>query len=282
MRTLVESWPRTHAALASAVPGWLVLALALSAAAMLGLALVWWRCLRVFGALVPAASAAAWYFGGELGKYLPGGVWTVLGRGELARRSGRVGRSTAYVTTLLSYGAMCLAAAMVCGVLGPLAAALGRGPAWGWALIALLPLAAVVHPRVLSRVLTLGRRITGGRVDLQAPPWRRTAVLVAWCVPAWLLLGAAAVAVTEALGLDQSPLRVALAAVLAWIVGFLAVPVPAGAGIRELLFVLLCGLPAAPATAVAVLARVLLVVVDAVGGIAGLAHSVRAPAQELR
>src|SRR5206468_6142727 len=80
VRTLVVSWPRAHAALASAGPGWLVLALALSAAAMLGLALVWWRCLRLFGAPVPVTSATAWYFGGELGKYVPGGIWTVLGR----------------------------------------------------------------------------------------------------------------------------------------------------------------------------------------------------------
>jgi uncharacterized membrane protein YbhN (UPF0104 family) len=91
--------------------------------------------------------------------------------------------------------------------------------------------------------------------------------------PTWFLVGGASVAVTAALGYDQNPARIAFAAVTAWIVGFLAVPVPAGAGIRELVFVAVCGLAAGPATAVAALARLLLLITDAAGGAAGLSAS---------
>jgi len=100
--------------------------------------------------------------------------------------------------------------------------------------------------------------------------------LIAWSIPTWVLLGSAAVLVTEALGYHQQPARVAFAAITAWIIGFLAVPVPAGAGLRELVFVAVCGLPAAPAVAVAAIARALFLVVDGTGGVLGLWYTQRA------
>lgn len=276
VRTLVDSWPDVRETLADARPGWLLLALLASAAAMAALGLAWWRCLRAFGVEVPLLTAMGWYFGGELGKYLPGGVWAAVGRGELAVRSRRIDRSTAYGTVLLSYAAMCIAAAAVCGLLGPVIAITGHGrPAWAWLAMLLLPAVALTHPRVLGAAPALAGRLSNGRITLVVPAWPTTARLVAWSVPAWVLLGGAAAAVTEALGLAQSPVRVALAAVAAWMIGFLVVPVPAGAGVRELVFVGLCGLSAAPAVAVAVLARALLIVVDASGGVAGLGYSAR-------
>jgi glycosyltransferase 2 family protein len=236
--------------------------------------LLWWRCLHLFGSAVTPATALAWYFGGELGKYLPGGVWSVLGRGELARRHGGIGRGDAYATTLICYAVMSVAAAAVCGVLAPVVAADGHGLGWGWALIALVPLGlAATHPAVFGRVLEAGRRLSRGRMDLGTPPpWPAMLRLILVSVPTWLLLGGAAVLVTEALGLDQHPARVAFAAVAAWIVGFLAVPIPAGAGVREIVFVLLCGLHTGPATAVAAIARAMLLIVDGAGGAAGLAY----------
>ncbi len=247
---------------------------------MIGLGLLWWRCLRLFGVRTRPVPAVAWHFGGELGKYLPGGVWAVLGRGEFAWRGARVSRGTAYATTLVSYACMTVAAAVVCGVLAPVAAADGEGLGWGWLLLALVPVGIVAaHPAVLGATLAAGRRITRGRVDLVAPPWPAMLRLIGWATPTWLLIGAAATMVTESLGFDQEPARVAFAAVAAWIIGFLAVPVPAGAGVREVVFVVLCGLSTGPATAVAAIARALLLVVDGAGGLAGLYYVSRTPAR---
>lgn len=272
VRTLVHSWSEVRAVLSGANVGWLSVAVALSAAAMLVLALMWWQCLRLFGVPAGAGSAVAWYFGGELGKYAPGGIWTVLGRGELARRGG-VDRSSTYATTLVSYGVMCAAAAVVCGALAP-----GAGASWlGWTLLPLVACGlAAVHPAILGRALQLTRRVSRGRLDLPAPAWRSSLRLLAWTVAAWALLGAAAVAVTAAFGVHQHPARVALAAVAAWIIGFLAVPVPAGVGIREVLFVALCGLATTEATTIAVIMRALLVFVDAAGGAVALGATTRA------
>jgi uncharacterized membrane protein YbhN (UPF0104 family) len=268
-KAVVDAWPTVRDAVTHADTLWLVAAFGASAVAMVGLGLLWWRCLKLFGQAVRPEQAVAWHFGGELGKYLPGGIWPVVGRGELARRGAGVGRGVAYGTTLISYACMTVAAAVVCAVLAP--AELDGGPGWRWSLLLLLPLGiAAAHPALLGKLLALGGRITRGRVDLVAPPWPAMLRLIAIAVPTWLLVGAAAAMVTHALGFEQHPARVAFAAVAAWIVGFLAVPVPAGAGVREVVFVLLCGLPAGPAAAVAVIARALLVVVDGAGGIAAL------------
>ncbi len=268
--TLVREWNGISDALGRARPGWLLLALLAGAAAMTGLALLWWRCLQVFGAPVRRRDALSWYFGGELGKYVPGGVWPVLGRGELASRAG-VSRSTGYVTTLISYAVMCVAAAVVCGVLAPFVAADGDGLSWGWLMLALIPLGVgALHPAVLGRLLAVGAKLTRGRVRIEPRPWGAMLALTGWSIATWLLVGVASVCVTEALGYSQQPARVAFAAVAAWIIGFLAIPVPAGAGLRELVFLAISGLDGGPAVAVAAIARLLFIAVDAGGGLLGL------------
>ncbi|HEV7205250.1 MAG TPA: lysylphosphatidylglycerol synthase domain-containing protein [Jatrophihabitans sp.] len=273
--TLVDQWGRVSAAIRRADVGLLALALLASGLAMLGLALLWWACLRRAGAALRPLAVVAWYFGGELGKYLPGSVWSVLGRGELAARSGAVGRRDAYLTTLAAYAVMALAAGFACGLLGPAAALDGGAPAF-WLLAVLVPLGLLSGaPPALRAAAALTTRVTRGRITWTPPSWAQLVRLVLGAVPTWLLVGGAAVAVTAALHLDQRPMQVALAAVVAWIVGFLAVPVPAGAGVREVLFVAICGLDAGPATAVAAIARILLVAVDAAGGVLGLAYSGR-------
>lgn len=274
VHAIVDAWPEVRRSLVHAHAVWLVAAFLASGLAMSGLGLLWWRCLRLFGTRVRPLPSLAWHFGGELGKYIPGGVWAILGRGEFARHGAGVSRGTAYATTLISYACMTVAAVVVCGVLAPFSHSTVLG--WEWALLLLVPLGlAAAHPAVLGRVLVLGHRLSRGRVDLVAPPWLSMLRLIAWAIPTWLLVGAAASMVTEALGFDQRPARVAFAAVTAWIVGFLAVPVPAGAGVREVVFVVLCGLSTGPATAVAVIARALLLVVDGVGGLAGLSYAGR-------
>jgi uncharacterized membrane protein YbhN (UPF0104 family) len=166
---------------------------------------------------------------------------------------------------------MVAAAAVTCGLAAPVLAIDSHVPVWEWLLVGLIPLAVVgAHPAVFSRLLNVARRATKGRVNLDTPSWSRMLGLIATSVPAWVLVGISYEFVARALGFDQSPVRIAFAAVAAWIIGFLAVPVPAGVGLRELLFVAACGLPAGPAAAVAAGARLIFVLVDGVGGTAGL------------
>jgi len=269
--TLVRAWGDISHSVAHANLGWLLVGLICAAGSMTGLGVLWWRCLGLFGHPVRLGSAVSWYFGGELGKYVPGGVWPVLGRGELASRAG-IPRTTGYVTTLISYAAMCIGSALVCGVLAPIVAADGQGLSYGWLMLLLIPIGlAALHPAVLGRLLVLGGKLTKGRVTIQPQPWSKMVGLTLTSCATWVLVGATSVAVTQSLGYSQPPARVAFAAVAAWIIGFLAIPVPAGAGLRELVFLAVSGLDHGPALAVAAIARVLFIVVDGLGGAIGLA-----------
>ena len=58
---------------------------AFAAGGMTTIAAGWTDVLELLGAHVGRWRVIGWYYVGELGKYLPGGVWPVLGRGELAR-----------------------------------------------------------------------------------------------------------------------------------------------------------------------------------------------------
>ncbi len=90
------------------------------------------------------------------------------------------------------------------GVLAPIVAADGQGLGWAWLPLLLIPLGiAAVHPAILGRILTFGRRATKGRLTLEPQPWGSMLGLIAWSIPTWLFLGGASVAVTSALGYDQ-------------------------------------------------------------------------------
>lgn len=269
-RIIVSEWPTISRSLATADLRLLVAAFIAGAVGMWLLAVLWWRCLRVFRARRPLRSVSAWYFAGELGKYLPGGIWPVVGRGELARRDG-VARATAYATTLVSLAVMCVGAGIAGGILVPFFAFDGGRLGPELLIVALIPAGVIgVHPKLFGAALRWLGRISKGRIDIAAPRWRDMLGLIALATPTWLAIGGASVLIAEALGYQFQPARVAFAAIVAWIIGFLAVPVPAGAGVRELLFVLVCGLGVGPATAVAAVARVFLLAVDGVGGLMGL------------
>jgi hypothetical protein len=270
---LLHQWETVRTSVEHADYTLLLWSFVAAATGMAGLGLLWWRCLATFDHVVNLKDAMSWYFAGELGKYIPGGVWPVLGRGELSYRKGGVSRAAGYATTLVSYAAMCVAAAAVCGALALVLALNHRSPTWSWALVALVPLGALAtHPMIFERVLRAASRATSQRASLSlaAPPWLRMLSLIATAVPTWLLVGLSSVLIAQALGYDQTPAQIAFAAVAAWIIGFLAVPVPAGAGLRELAFVGLSGLGSGRAVAVASGARLVLLCVDGAGGIVAL------------
>ncbi len=212
-KVLVDGWDRVGDRVAGASLPLLVAALAAAAAAMVVVAAGWPQVLRSLDAEVDTGAALRWYFVGELGKYVPGLVWPVVGRAELAVRRGGIDRRTAYRSVVASLGAGYGSPA------APVAAGLLRLP---------------------------------------------TAVVLRY-LPSWVGVAATTVLVDAALDAGGDPVRVGAAAVVAWYAGFLAVPVPAGAGVREAAFAALSGLPAAEAVAVAVAARLCFVAADLAG-----------------
>lgn len=180
-------WDDARRLLAGARPGWVVAGVALAAVAMVGLAWPWRRAMAVLGVAVERGPALAWYFVGELGKYVPGGVWTVVGRAEWARGGG-VPPAVAYGGVAFSLAGAYLGAALVAVALLPLAA----GAAVPFAIVALVPAGLVaLHPRVVGLVLGLAERLGRRSLGVAPPPWPASVGLVLRYVPAWIAVGAA-------------------------------------------------------------------------------------------
>ena len=269
IRTLVSEWPEVREDLSHASLWWLAGGFLLATLAMTSIAWCWRYALRLVGASPPALSVVAWYYVGEAGKYLPGGVWPVLGRGELARRSG-LSRSTAYASVALSLAVLYLAGMFVCVGFLPFALTGGGTSPWMLFLLALPIGLVLLHHRVLEALLRFARRATKRNLVVEIPNWSRSVSLVVRYVPSWFFIGGATYAVSRSLTSDVSVPRVMFAATLSWVAGFLAVPVPAGAGVREAVFVAVSGLDGGIAATVAVVTRFLFIVVDGGGAAIGL------------
>lgn len=263
-------------ALGRAELGWLAVGAALAAVGMTAIALPWRRAIALLGDDMPTWEVVRRYYVGEIGKYLPGGVWPILGRGELAVRWG-VSRVAAYGSVLLSLLALYVAASLLV-VLGLPVLLSGDGDEGPVAVLLLLPFGlSVLHPRVFAWVQRVGERVLRRRFDLPVPRWGDSMLLVLRYVPAWLAIGGATWAVARALDPTAGVLDVGVAAVLSWLVGFALVPVPGGVGVREAAFVAAAGsLDPGIAAAVAVGARALFVTVDGLGALLGSASLRRA------
>jgi uncharacterized membrane protein YbhN (UPF0104 family) len=277
VQRMTSQWAEVRDHVADASVGWIFAAVALAGAGMTWIALCWRRAIGLSGAAPRWRATVAWYYTGEIGKYVPGGVWPVLGRGELARRGG-VPRARAYPSVGLSLAALYLAALGVAAVLVPLDLAEQSESPAALALLGLLPLGlAALHPRVLTWARHRAVRLTGRGGDVVIPPWRATVGLVASYVPAWLFIWAATWCTARALVPAPPVLRIGIATTLSWTAGFVAVPVPAGAGVREAVFVAASGLPAGLGATIAVGSRLAFLLVD-VAGVALTAPWHRRPA----
>ncbi|MEO6628254.1 MAG: lysylphosphatidylglycerol synthase transmembrane domain-containing protein [Aquihabitans sp.] len=264
VKTLVDSWPDVSEEIRTAEAAWLVAAAALAALAMVSMAWNWRFVLRLLGVEASARRVVPWYFVGELGKYLPGGIWPVVGRGELARRNGVV-RSRAYASVALSLAVLYLAAMFVAAAFLPFALSGGGFNPWMLCLIALPVGVWLLHHRVLERMVAFASRLAKRPINVEIPRWSDSLVLVARYVPTWLLVGTATWCVARSIDAGASYPRVMFASVLSWIVGFLAVPVPSGAGIRETVLYAASDLSKSVAVTTAVAARLLFVAVDLLG-----------------
>jgi uncharacterized membrane protein YbhN (UPF0104 family) len=265
VRSLVRDWPEVSDEIGDASIGWLVAASVLATLGMTSIGWGWRHVMVTLGTAVPRRRAVPWYFVGELGKYVPGGVWPVLGRGELARRGG-VPKGRAFTSVALSLGMLYLAAMFVAAAFLPFALSDGSGLSPWMLFLVALPIGVVLlHHDVLEWLLARATRVTKRSVDVAIPRWGESLRLVARFIPTWLFIGGATYAVARSISSDVDFVQMMFASILSWVVGFLAVPVPSGAGIRETVLYAAAGVPKSVAITTAVGARIIFVIVDVAG-----------------
>ena len=251
--------------------GTILLALLAVIGGLLATTLSWRAVLAGLGSPLPSAVAGRVFLLAQLGKYLPGSVWPVLAQAELGRDHNvpRARSAVAAVAVLV----VSLVTGTIVGV-GCLALSATGAVRTYW-YVGLVPLLGVVLlcPPVLSRLLRLAFRVARRPATDTTVSGSALLVSTAWGFVQWVGFGLQAWLLARGLGGGQD--RLLLLAVgafaLAWVVGFLVVFVPAGAGAREAALVLTLGptLGTADALTLALVSRALMIVGDLV--VVGLA-----------
>jgi uncharacterized membrane protein YbhN (UPF0104 family) len=267
VRRIIRDREAIGEALSSAQVGWLAVGLVSGLLAMALIGVNWLLIMRRAGAEAPWRQGMSWFFVGQLGKYVPGGIWPIVGQAELAHR-GATPRATAYFSTAMSMVATFLGAAVVAAVAGLVSPSDGRLlPA---AIAAVLVFGAVVLASPATRDLLhrLAARVTRRELRLPDPRW--FAGLVARHLPVWVAFAGMNVFAVVALGGDlDSSLVIELVFVtcVSWMAGFVVVGLPGGIGVRETVFISMTTAPlgAGVAVSAAVLSRVVSIAVDLVG-----------------
>ncbi|MDN5765304.1 MAG: flippase-like domain-containing protein [Humibacillus sp.] len=275
---IVKNWADVSVYLGQISKGTFALS-TLAAAVGTVLTMLGWRVLLAdLGSDLHVAPASGVYFVGQLGKYLPGSVWSVLVQADMARGLGVPRRRTA-VTGFLAIGFALLAG----GLIGlPAASLLLRGGSGGsghfdwWVLFAVPIIAVLCVPRLLNAIIAAGLRLLRRpplEHELSAGAVVRTVVVM---VLAWVAFGVHILLLARAVSSDgqlHPDLTVASMSgyALSVSLGMLTVVLPAGLGAREglLTLVLATALPTSAAAAVAITSRFIVTIVDVVAALAG-------------
>ncbi|MGE3496970.1 MAG: hypothetical protein AB7N53_03670 [Candidatus Binatia bacterium] len=231
---------------------WAVAAAGLLIAVGLWLSSTAW--LRVLGENDRVRRHRADYFSSQLGKYLPGGIWQPIGQVGLANERG--------VSALRSSAAFVAQAGLQVCAGAVLAVPLAFRPELPRIVRAAAAL-GVLAPLMLLCVIRLLRRwpmFTPLRLAIGTPRH----ALVTWVVLLVnLALQGAAFGLLASMSAPEL-LHTVAGYAAAWTIGFLAVPVPAGLGVREAMLVAL--LPGGPAmlVMVSVMARIMTMLTELV------------------
>lgn len=273
---LRSNWEEVRGDLRRIGPVTLLAATALSLLSPFFTVLGWRVLMADLGSRLHIAPASGVFFVGQLGKYLPGSVWSVVVQTDMAARLGVPRRRTAVV------GLLCIALSALTGMIAGLPALpvlLTRGEAvipW-WSLLLIIGvLGALLWPPVLNRgirtLLRLLRReplehdLTHAAVGLSS----------LWFTSSWLTGGLAVWVMARNVAPDDADAsRLLLVAVSGYLlaagIGMFSIVVPAGVGVRDGVLALLLAtqMPFSAATAVVVVARFLTVLADVVWAAVG-------------
>ena len=226
--------------------------------------LLWRGTLATLGSTLPVRPGARLFFVTQLGKYLPGAVWPVLAQMRMGREHG-IPRQRMGLAFLLTLGVTTLVGVLLgAAALPALLRAEGRVVLVG--LLAVPVLLVLLVPQVLNALLDRSLRLLR-RPGLEVPlSGRDVSRGVGVAVLFWLLYSGHVWLLAVGLGADPlETFPVALGGfAIAFSLGPLLVVLPAGAGVREaVLVVLLSGVLSTPdATAVALTSRALLILTD--------------------
>jgi len=255
---LRDQWSDIVTAMTGLPPGRWLAAGVLIGLGTLTTAIAWFVTLTRFGHRIAWRDALAILFVGQLGRYLPGSLWSVGAQAKMARRCGVPVRVS--VATGLIFIGWHLATAVAVGSTAVLVDVIDVSlPTW-LAAVALSISVASTSPPVINRV---GTRLVGGQAAL-AGRWADWAGIWLVFVLTWSMFGCALALLNSPDGATL-PVGTSIGAfTLAYAIGLVVVIAPAGLGAREVAVVSLVSpaIGTSQAAAAVLLSRVLFVVTD--------------------
>lgn len=267
-RALAGQWNQVGARLLHLQFGWenIVLATVLILATYALLIEGWRRILIAWDSHLPFRAAARIWFLSNLGKYVPGNIWSLTAMGVMARERGLSGLAAAGSSILMQSVSLATGTAIVM-VTG--AKLLGQ-PLLVGAAVALLVLALVTAPRYLPRLAVWAGSVSGREIVTPTIPAASIWTAALASALSWVLYGLAfQLFVRGLLGTAPGEISSYIAVyTAAYILGFISPIAPAGLGVREITlaaFMTQLGLAnEADAALVAIAARLWLTVVELV------------------
>ena len=265
VRTLISKWDEVIDTFSQVETTTLLVSLLLGLGAMTSIGALWVSMLQHRGHNIQHREAMSWYFTGQLGKYVPGGIWPIVGRGELAARSG-IPRIDAYASTGLSLVTTYLGAVITIAISGLFT---GDHSALSTLIIFGLVSSYIIFSNKHLRRIALGfvTKLSPNAQALTDP--NRLVRLSLTHVPAWVLMSLSTSVTASAFGIDISIIDMLFITSASWFVGFIIIGVPGGIGVREAVFTSLAtGIIGAPAAvSLALMSRLVFIAVDVVGAV---------------
>lgn len=270
---VASRWDGVSSALVQLDPVLLIAALALGLVYVVLTMLSWRAVLADHGTPLPIRSAAPVFLVSQLGKYVPGGVWNIVAAAEMAADH-KVPRRRSVSAMLVALLISIVTGLMLAAIAMPFAPS-ALADRFGWVLFTLPLFLVVLLPPVLGRLVGLALRLTRGEPLEEPLRWRGIGAAVGWQLLAWIFAGAQVwvLAVGVGMGVDARALLLCIGGYcFAWVVGFLVIVVPAGAGVRETILAIILGasLSTGGVFAVVLVSRVVLTVADLLLGVLGL------------
>lgn len=232
-RYIWGNWSELSTHIEYANTGYIILAILFFLLYFFFRSLGWWYILKKIGGDIKLAQGGYIWFLSEFSRYIPGNVWSFLGRVYLCDKQ-KVAKRVASLSLLLEIFYL-LGASIAMGVVffmtGSFALKLPI-----WTLVILIPIAVtIINPKILGKIINaVFYKWKGEKINFNLSFWHSILIFLIYII-AWSAYGfgsyLTAIAFVKLTGI--SIIWLICSFVLAWAIGYLSFITPMGLGVRE-------------------------------------------------
>ncbi len=215
-------------------PGWLLLALGLATLNLFLMGLIWVRLFRAGGGEVGAWSGCRVWLFTNMGRYIPGKVWQLVGLAVYMRERGGFGGQALGASLVFQVLALVTGIGAAAAALGPGTPGLPGGSAARLVVVGLL-LLAILHPRLIGVLVRAASRALGEEARVERLSLADYLSAGIGLVGAWAIYGVGFWCLARGLVEAAVPGPVVLTGISAagYVAGYVALVAPGGIVVRE-------------------------------------------------